>query len=80
MRSAVSGRSRTAASVAGEMSLLITPGEIDNHDGYIGERYGVVTDGGREAMRLLKISDAGRAGLLVGSPAGPGMTGSADAL
>ena len=33
-----------------------------------------------EAMRLLKISDAGRAGLLVGSPAGPGMTGSADAL
>ncbi|MEU7950417.1 chromosome segregation protein SMC [Micromonospora chalcea] len=33
-----------------------------------------------EAMRLLKISDAGRAGLLVGSPAGPGMDGSADAL
>ncbi len=33
-----------------------------------------------EAMRLLKISDAGRAGLLVGSPAGPGMSGSADAL
>ncbi|PWU46703.1 chromosome segregation protein SMC [Micromonospora globispora] len=33
-----------------------------------------------EAMRLLKISDAGRAGLLVGSPAGPGMSGSLDAL
>ncbi|MFI2711793.1 chromosome segregation protein SMC [Micromonospora sp. NPDC018662] len=33
-----------------------------------------------EAMRLLKISDAGRAGLLVGSPAGPGMDGPADAL
>ncbi|MEU5914106.1 chromosome segregation protein SMC [Micromonospora sp. NPDC047527] len=33
-----------------------------------------------EAMRLLKISDAGRAGLLIGSPAGPGMTGSPDAL
>ncbi|MGV9762450.1 chromosome segregation protein SMC [Micromonospora tulbaghiae] len=33
-----------------------------------------------EAMRLLKISDAGRAGLLVGSPAVPGMDGSADAL
>ncbi|QKW12723.1 chromosome segregation protein SMC [Verrucosispora sp. NA02020] len=33
-----------------------------------------------EAMRLLKISDAGRAGLLVGSPAGPGMSGSVDAL
>lgn len=34
-----------------------------------------------EAMRLLKISDAGRADILVGgSPAGPGMQGSADAL
>ncbi|TYC04764.1 chromosome segregation protein SMC [Micromonospora sp. WP24] len=33
-----------------------------------------------EAMRLLKISDAGRAGLLVGGPAGPGMDGPADAL
>ena len=29
---------------------------------------------------LLKTDDAGRAALLVGSPAGPGMTGSADAL
>ncbi|MEU4676000.1 chromosome segregation protein SMC [Micromonospora sp. NPDC023737] len=33
-----------------------------------------------EAMRLLKISDAGRAGLLVGGPAGPGMAGPVDAL
>ncbi|MEV5764572.1 chromosome segregation protein SMC [Micromonospora sp. NPDC052213] len=33
-----------------------------------------------EAMRLLKISDAGRAGLLVGSPAGPGMDAHPDAL
>ncbi|OKI89378.1 chromosome segregation protein SMC [Micromonospora sp. CB01531] len=33
-----------------------------------------------EAMRLLKISDAGRAGLLVRSSAGPGMDGPADAL
>ncbi|WP_018253705.1 chromosome segregation protein SMC [Salinispora mooreana] len=37
-------------------------------------------DEAAEAIRLLKISDAGRAGLLVGSPAGPGMTGPADAL
>ncbi|MGI5213643.1 chromosome segregation protein SMC [Plantactinospora sp. CA-290183] len=33
-----------------------------------------------EAMRLLRISDAGRADLLVGGPAGPGMLGSADSL
>ena len=37
-------------------------------------------DEAAEAIRLLKITDAGRAGLLVGSPAGPGMTGPADAL
>ncbi|BCJ66952.1 chromosome segregation protein SMC [Polymorphospora rubra] len=37
-------------------------------------------DEATEAMRLLKISDAGRADLLVGGPDGPGMTGSADAL
>ncbi|ASW53995.1 chromosome segregation protein SMC [Plantactinospora sp. KBS50] len=33
-----------------------------------------------EAMRLLKISDAGRANLLVAGEAGPGMVGSLDAL
>lgn len=37
-------------------------------------------DEAAEAIRLLKITDAGRAGLVVGSPAGPGMAGSADAL
>ncbi len=33
-----------------------------------------------EAMRTLKIADAGRAALIVGGPAGPGMQGSLDAL
>ncbi|PZM94700.1 MAG: chromosome segregation protein SMC, partial [Actinobacteria bacterium] len=33
-----------------------------------------------EAIRFLKIQDAGQATLVVGSPAGPGMIGSADAL
>ena len=33
-----------------------------------------------EAMRTLKIADAGRAALVVGSPAAPGMRGSLDAL
>ena len=37
-------------------------------------------DEAAEAMRYLKIQDAGRAALLVGSPAGPGMIGSPDAL
>ncbi|GGK89573.1 chromosome segregation protein SMC [Mangrovihabitans endophyticus] len=33
-----------------------------------------------EAMRSLKISDSGRAEMVVGSPAGPGMRGTLDAL
>ncbi|MBO4206356.1 chromosome segregation protein SMC [Micromonospora echinofusca] len=37
-------------------------------------------DEAAEAMRFLKISDAGRAAILVGGVAGPGMRGSADAL
>lgn len=37
-------------------------------------------DEAAEAIRLLKITDAGRAGLVVGSPAGPGMAGPADTL
>jgi chromosome segregation protein len=37
-------------------------------------------DEATEAMRYLKIQDAGRASLVVGSPAGPGMIGSLDAL
>ncbi|MEH1014487.1 chromosome segregation protein SMC [Micromonospora sp. CPCC 206060] len=37
-------------------------------------------DEAAEAMRFLKISDAGRAAILVGGPAGPGMQGSVDAL
>ena len=37
-------------------------------------------DEAAEAMRYLKIQDAGRASLVVGTPAGPGMIGSLDAL
>jgi chromosome segregation protein len=37
-------------------------------------------DEATEAIRWLKIQDAGRASMLVASPAGPGMIGSADAL
>ncbi|GIF59299.1 chromosome segregation protein SMC [Asanoa iriomotensis] len=37
-------------------------------------------DEAAEAMRYLKIQDAGRAALLVGTPAGPGMIGTPDAL
>ncbi|GAA0801157.1 chromosome segregation protein SMC [Spirilliplanes yamanashiensis] len=33
-----------------------------------------------EALRTLKIQDAGRADLMIGAPAGPGMRGSLDAL
>jgi D-cysteine desulfhydrase family pyridoxal phosphate-dependent enzyme len=36
---------------------LATEG-IESHDDYIGERYGVVTEGGREAMRLLARTEA----------------------
>ncbi|HEU4396506.1 MAG TPA: AAA family ATPase, partial [Actinomycetota bacterium] len=37
-------------------------------------------DEAAEAMRLLKIADAGRAALVVGSPEAPGMIGSLDSL
>ena len=36
----------------------LDPAEIDNHDEYIGERYGLVTDAGREAMRLVARTEA----------------------
>ncbi|MCA2215125.1 chromosome segregation protein SMC [Jidongwangia harbinensis] len=38
------------------------------------------TDEAVEAMRTLKIADAGRAALVIAGPAGPGMRGSLDAL
>ena len=54
---------RIAAATAARLDLdvRITPADIDNHDDYIGERYGVVTEGGREAMRLL----AGTEGIIL---------------
>jgi 1-aminocyclopropane-1-carboxylate deaminase/D-cysteine desulfhydrase-like pyridoxal-dependent ACC family enzyme len=51
--------SATAARL--DLDVAITPADIDNHDHYIGERYGVVTEGGREAMRLL----AGTEGIIL---------------
>jgi D-cysteine desulfhydrase family pyridoxal phosphate-dependent enzyme len=36
----------------------LAPEDIESHDDYIGERYGVVTEGGREAMRLLARTEA----------------------
>jgi 1-aminocyclopropane-1-carboxylate deaminase/D-cysteine desulfhydrase-like pyridoxal-dependent ACC family enzyme len=46
---------RVAAAAAArlDVDVKIAPEDIENHDEYIGERYGVVTEGGREAMRLL---------------------------
>ncbi len=40
------------------LDLQIAPAEIESHDDYIGERYGVVSEGGREAMRLLARTEA----------------------
>jgi L-cysteate sulfo-lyase len=40
------------------LDIRVTPDEIENHDDYIGERYGVVTDGAREAMQLLARTEA----------------------
>ncbi len=41
-----------------DLDLQIAPEEIESHDDYIGERYGVVSEGGREAMRLLARTEA----------------------
>jgi L-cysteate sulfo-lyase len=40
-----------------DLDVSITPEEIDNHDEYIGERYGVVTEGARDALRLLASTE-----------------------
>jgi 1-aminocyclopropane-1-carboxylate deaminase/D-cysteine desulfhydrase-like pyridoxal-dependent ACC family enzyme len=54
---------RIAAATAArlDLDLRIAPGEIENHDAYIGERYGVVTEGAREALRLV----AGAEGIIL---------------
>jgi D-cysteine desulfhydrase family pyridoxal phosphate-dependent enzyme len=51
--------SATAARL--DLDVRIAPEDIENHDEYIGERYGVVTEGSREAMRLL----AGTEGIIL---------------
>ncbi|MEV4538326.1 chromosome segregation protein SMC [Asanoa sp. NPDC049518] len=64
--------------------LTVEPG----HEAALAAALGVLADAvavagvdeAAEAMRYLKIQDAGRASLLVGTPAGPGMIGSPDAL
>jgi len=33
--------------------MRLDPAEIDNHDAYIGRRYGVATEASREALRLV---------------------------
>jgi 1-aminocyclopropane-1-carboxylate deaminase/D-cysteine desulfhydrase-like pyridoxal-dependent ACC family enzyme len=50
-----------AAATRLDLNVSIAPADIDNHDDYIGERYGVVTEGGREAMRLV----AGTEGIIL---------------
>lgn len=40
------------------LDVRLDAGEIANFDDYIGERYGVVTAGGREAMQLLARTEA----------------------
>jgi D-cysteine desulfhydrase family pyridoxal phosphate-dependent enzyme len=51
---------RIANAAAQRLGLdsTIDAAEIDNHDEYIGERYGLVTDGGREALRLVARTEA----------------------
>ena len=54
---------RIAAAAAARLDLdvRIAPADIENHDEYIGERYGVVTEGAREALRLV----AGTEGIIL---------------
>jgi L-cysteate sulfo-lyase len=46
---------RIANNAAGrlEIATRLEPAEVENHDEYIGERYGRMTDGCREALRLV---------------------------
>ena len=50
-------RIANAAAARLDLDVRITPEDIDNHDAYIGEHYGVVTEGGRAAMRLVAGSE-----------------------
>jgi D-cysteine desulfhydrase family pyridoxal phosphate-dependent enzyme len=54
-------RVANAAAARLDLDVHITPEDIDNHDVYIGERYGVVTEGARAALRLV----AGTEGIIL---------------
>jgi D-cysteine desulfhydrase family pyridoxal phosphate-dependent enzyme len=54
-------RIASAAAARLDLDVRIAPDDVENHDQYIGERYGVVTEGGREALRLL----AGAEGIIL---------------
>jgi D-cysteine desulfhydrase family pyridoxal phosphate-dependent enzyme len=60
-RSVDIARVASAAAARLDLNVMIAPEDIENHDEYIGERYGVVTEGGGEAMRLL----AGTEGIIL---------------
>jgi D-cysteine desulfhydrase family pyridoxal phosphate-dependent enzyme len=46
-----------AAAARLDLDVTVAPADVDNHDEYIGERYGVATEGGREALRLVAESE-----------------------
>lgn len=52
-RAADIARIATATAARLGLGLTVEVGEIDNSDAYIGQRYGVVTDAGREALALV---------------------------
>jgi D-cysteine desulfhydrase family pyridoxal phosphate-dependent enzyme len=54
-------RIAAAAAARLELEVRIAPADIENHDEFIGERYGVVTEGAREALRLV----AGTEGIIL---------------
>ena len=57
-RAADIARIANAAARRLDLDVQIAPAEIESHDDYIGDRYGVVSEGGREAMRLLARTEA----------------------
>ncbi|MDG4823553.1 chromosome segregation protein SMC [Asanoa sp. WMMD1127] len=83
---ALLGRADQVPGLLGSLAGMLTvePG----HEAALAAALGALADAvavagvdeAAEAMRYLKIQDAGRAALLVGTPAGPGMIGSPDAL
>ncbi len=40
-----------------DLEVRLETGDFESHDDYIGERYGVVSDGGREALKLMARSE-----------------------